>query len=132
MGEARRGAAGRSEIRSYEDLIAWQRAYELILSVYACTRIFPDEERFGLCQQMRRAAVSIASNIAEGYGRGSRADYARFLEMARGSAYELQTHARIARDLGYVDADTMPQLVAEVERLLNGLIRSVRKPMPTK
>ena len=116
-----------AKIRRYEDLIAWQKAYELLLSVYRLSKGFPTEERYGLTQQMRRAAVSIPSNIAEGFGRHTRADYLRFLDIARGSTYELQTQTRIAADLGWLAHNhEAHQLVAEVERVLNGLIRSLR------
>lgn len=116
-----------AKVNRYEDLIAWQKAYALVLTVYRVSGRFPTEERFGLTQQVRRAAVSIPSNIAEGFGRQATQDYLRFLDMARGSAHEVQTQLRIAFDLGYVsgDADALED-VAEVIRLLNGLIKSLR------
>lgn len=115
-------------IKSYEDLIAWQKAYEVVLEVYRITKQLPDDERFGLISQMRRAAVSIPSNIAEGWGRTSRPDYVRFLKMAVGSAYELQTQARLATDLGYLKNSEMIQnMIAETERVINGLVRSLEK-----
>ncbi len=113
-------------INSYEDLIAWQKAYQLVLKVYEITRSFPADERFGLTQQMRRAAVSVPSNIAEGWGRGSRKDYIRFLNMARGSVYELLTQTRLVLDLNYLnDNKSAYEDMKEVERILNGLIRSL-------
>jgi four helix bundle protein len=112
----------------FEKLIAWQKAYDLVLKVYQRMKGFPTEERFGLAQQVRRAAVSVPSNIAEGWGRGSTVDYLRFLHMARGSLYELQTQLWIAADLGYIEAEhEIYDLVREVERLTNGLIRSLMK-----
>lgn len=118
-----------ARIRRYEDLVAWQKAYELVLSLYRVTKQFPTDERFGLTQQIRRAAVSIPSNIAEGFGRHSRADYLRFLDMARGSTYEVQTQMRLAIDLDYFNDATINILeqIAEVERILNGLIQSLRR-----
>lgn len=113
------------DIKSYEDLIAWQKSYQVVLEIYRLTKTFPDDERFGLVSQMRRAAVSIPSNIAEGWGRRSRTDYVRFLKMAAGSSYELHTQLRLARDLGYLKADELFELLNESERVLNGLIRSL-------
>lgn len=112
-------------IKSYEDLIAWQKAYRLVLEIYRVTRAFPDDERFGLVAQMRRAAVSIPSNIAEGWGRHSTTDYLRFLRIARGSTYELITQCRLAGDLGFGGCDEVLDAAREVERLINGLIRAV-------
>lgn len=115
-------------IRTFRDLIAWQKAYALGLSIHRLTRTFPAEERFGLTSQLRRAGVSIASNIAEGYGRGGRPDYVRFLKMARGSLYEADTQLSFSLDFGYVQPDehgpVMSQL-QECERVLAGLIRAL-------
>ncbi len=80
-----------ARVEKYEDLIAWQKAYALVLRVYQLTKDFPADERYGLTTQMRRSAVSIPSNIAEGFGRHSRDDYLRFLDIALGSTYELET-----------------------------------------
>lgn len=115
-----------AKIERYEDLIAWQKAYALVLRVYGLTRSFPADERYGLTSQLRRAAVSIPSNIAEGFGRYTRPDYLRFLDMARGSTYELQTQLRLAQDLGYLADPSIHDEIAELERILNGLIRSLR------
>lgn len=115
-------------IRSYEDLVAWQKSYKLVLTVYKLTRGFPTDERFGLTSQVRRAAVSVPSNIAEGWGRGSRADYVRFVEIARGSIYELQTQMKLAADLEYIPPQhEVHEQMREVERLINALIRSLRR-----
>ena len=84
-------------IKTFRDLVAWQRGVDLTDVVYRLTSIFPDDERFGLVSQMRRAAVSVPANVAEGYGRGRRAEYIRHLEIARGSLFELQTHVEVAR-----------------------------------
>lgn len=114
-------------IQHFEDLQAWQKSYELVLATYRYTAEFPVEERFGLTQQLRRAAVSVPSNIAEGWGRQSRADFMRFLEIARGSVYEVRTQIKLSIDLGYALNDDAPLgLVGDVDRLLNALIRSLR------
>jgi four helix bundle protein len=86
--------------KSYRDLVVWQRSIELTVVIYKLTRAFPREETFGLSSQLRRASVSTASNIAEGYGRGSKGEYRNFLGIARGSALEVQTQLVIARQLG--------------------------------
>ena len=118
----------KGRIRDYRDLLAWQKTRALVKSVYAITRGFPKEELFGLTQQMRKAAVSAPSNIAEGYGRGSRKDYTRFLQIARGSLYEVQTQLLLAQDLGYLkDGQVAPveQEIIQCCRLLHGLLRSL-------
>ncbi len=113
-------------IKSYEDLLVWQKGQELALLIYEMTRSFPDEERFGLAIQMRRAAVSIPCNIAEGWGRGTRRDYRRFVQIARGSAYELKTQIRLASGLHLLqDPDMIIGAVEEIERMINGLLRSL-------
>lgn len=115
-------------IRSYRDLVAWQKAYALGLEVYRSTSSFPNDERFGLTQQMRRCALGIASNIAEGYGRSGRTDYCRFLKIARGSLYELDTQMSFAGDLGYLPTAMLQPLktqLDECERVLAGLIRAI-------
>ncbi|MFI4860793.1 MAG: four helix bundle protein [Phycisphaerales bacterium JB063] len=116
-----------ARIDRYEDLVAWQKAYALVLEIYRLTEQFPKDERFGLIQQMRRAAVSIPSNIAEGFGRHTRPDYLRFLDMALGSTYELQTQLRLTRDLNYANPNATLEQIAELERILNGLIRALRR-----
>jgi len=115
-------------VRSYQDLAAWQNARELNYEIYQVTKEFPQDERFGLISQIRRAAVSIPSNIAEGYGRGSRADYIRFLRIARGSLFEVETQLILSSDLGFVNDDLRNELnekIAAVARPLSGLIRSL-------
>lgn len=114
-------------IKTYRDLIAWQRSMQLAKEVYLATVCMPDTERFGLTMQMRRAAVSIPSNIAEGYARESSTDYIRFLKIARGSLAELQTQLEIAEQLGMLKpGDGLPQLHLETDRILQGLIRSLQ------
>jgi four helix bundle protein len=117
-----------SGVRSYRDLLVWQKSMALVRDVYRVTRLFPDDERFGLISQMRRCAVSIPSNIAEGHGRHQTGDFIRFLRMANGSLYELQTQLEIARDLAYIDSDEyklVSSITEELERMLPSLIRKL-------
>lgn len=119
--------ADRSTIRTFRDLIAWQLAYALGLAVIRATRSFPAVERFGLALQLRRSAVSMASNIAEGYGRSSRSDYIRFLYIARGSLFELDTQLSFAIDLEYIGKDQSQMFLRDIDecgRVLGGLIRA--------
>ena len=121
------------EIRSYRDLVAWQKARHLVKAVYEATRRFPTEELYGLTQQVRRAAVSVPSNIAEGYGRGSRKDYVRFLQTARGSLYEVDTQMLLAKDLGYLgraEVEAMQGLIEECSKVLHGLISALTRKAP--
>jgi four helix bundle protein len=112
----------------YRDLTAWQQAMDLVESVYLHSDSFPSHETFGLRMQLRRAAVSVPSNIAEGQGRRSSREFAKFLRIARGSLCEVETQALIAQRLGYLNASGGKALIdrcAEVGRLINGLIRSL-------
>lgn len=107
-----------------EELVVWQKAMELVRLVYQATRRFPVDERFALTDQLRRAVVSIPSNIAEGNGRGSNKDYAHFLSIARGSLYETMTQLRIAKDLGYLDDySQFEDIAAEVGRMLGAMLK---------
>ncbi|MBN1515455.1 four helix bundle protein [Candidatus Sumerlaeota bacterium] len=118
-----------AEIRSFKDLIVWQKAMELVTGIYMETGAFPSDEKFGLVSQMRRCAVSIPSNIAEGYGRRSTNDYIRFLQIAIGSVYELQTQLEICRNLHFLESGNFEKLdadLAEIERMLASLARKVR------
>ena len=115
-------------LRSHRELHVWQRAVELALAVYKATQEFPKQEIYGLTSQLRRAAVSVPSNIAEGYGRGTRRDYRQFVAIARGSALELQTQLLIARKLGYGDGSTLAEtekLADEVDRMLWALFEKL-------
>lgn len=119
-----------AEIRSYRDLHAWQRAFDVGVRIYEVTRHMPTDERFGLVSQLRRGAVGVASNIAEGYGRQSTADYVRFLRVSRGCLYELETQMLFAVEFGYIDRSTCDDVLArlsECGRLLAGLIRSLER-----
>ena len=91
----------KQKIRTFRDLLIWQKSIKLVTQIYEVTKIFPKEEAFGLTSQMRRCAVSIPSNIAEGHGRNSTRDYLRFLQIATGSLYELQTQLVIANNLSF-------------------------------
>ena len=120
--------AGTRNPRRHHDLIAWQRAVELVKAVYKLAETLPDSERFGLVSQMRRAAVSVPSNIAEGHGRGSSKAFLSFLWIANGSLSELDTQIQLAVRLGFVseqDAARSLQLAHEVGRMLTGLRRSL-------
>jgi four helix bundle protein len=116
-------------MRDHRKLRAFELADRLVLSVYAATKIFPREEQFGLTSQLRRAAVSIASNIVEGCARRSQADYVRFLDIAFGSAREVENQFTIAHRLGYLSdaaAHKLATQAAETAKVLAGLLRSLR------
>lgn len=116
--------------RSYKDLVAWQKSMDLVTAVYHLTAKFPKDELFGLTSQLRRAAISIPSNIAEGQGRLSEKEFRYFLGQARGSLMEVETQIQIAENLGYLERESTPpmmEMCAEVGRILNGLLASVSK-----
>jgi four helix bundle protein len=115
-------------MRPHQKLEAWLRAIELVIDVYKGTEHFPKEERYGLTSQLRRAAVSIPANIAEGAGRHSKKEFAHFLSNSQGSASELETELIIAFRLGYIEQATFAKLTVQVERigrLITGLTRHV-------
>lgn len=115
--------------QSFKDLTVWQKAIALTLAIYKLTESFPQAERYGLTDQLRRAAVSVASNIAEGYGRSTRGEYLQFLGHARGSNCEVETQLVIAAALGFgIESDraTAVKLCADVSRLLRGLMKALR------
>ena len=116
-------------MNSYRDLIVWQKSMNLVTLLYQLTKQFPDDEKFGLTSQIKRSSVSIPSNIAEGYGRSSRKEYVRFLEIARGSLYEFQTQLEIAANLKFIDifvTKEIFELGIEVEKMLNSLIKKLK------
>ena len=118
------------EVRTFKDLKVWQKSYDLVLEVYKATKGFPSEEKFGLTSQIRRAAVAIPSNIAEGYARGYLKQYIQFLYIAYGSGAELETQLMLAKDLEYLKGDRFKDLIErfyEVERMLMALIKSLEK-----
>ena len=115
-------------LRNYKDLKVWQRSYQLCIEIYRITKGFPKEETYGLASQIRRAAVSVPSNIAEGYGRKTTPEYIRFLYIAYGSNCELETQTLLSGDLGYIEARELKKLqdgIGEVERMLKALIKSL-------
>src|SRR5450755_3927732 len=116
------------KISGYRDLVVWQKSVELVTAVYTATSSFPRQEVFGLTSQLRRCAVSVPSNIAEGQGRATKGEFIQFLSHARGSLYELETQIVIAGRLGYLLAEREHALAAkaeEVARILNGLLTSL-------
>jgi four helix bundle protein len=115
-------------VKNYRDLIAWQKAMDLVEAVYRATRAFPADERFGLSSQLRRAIVSVPSNIAEGQGRRSSKEFAHFLSLAHGSLREAETQMLIAERLSYLpesDAHALLERSSEVGRLITGLANSL-------
>lgn len=118
---------------SFRDLILWQRAVQLTTAIYRCTEGFPREEMYGLTSQIRRAAISIPSNIAEGYGRSSRREYRHFLAIARGSNMEVQTQLVIARELGFGSQASLSgaeSLSEQVGRMLSATLRRLHSDIP--
>ncbi len=119
-------------LRNYKDLKVWQKSYQLCLEIYRITQGFPREEIYGLTSQIRRAAVSILSTIAEGYGRKTTPDYIRSLYIAYGSPCELETQAFLAGDLGYFESGKLRKLlddIGEIERMLKALMKSLEKKL---
>ncbi len=117
-----------AEIKSYQDLIAWQKAYALGKTIYNLASTLPDAERFGLVSSLRRIAISVASHIAQGYGRGVRSEYIWFLKQARSELYALDTQLMFARDFRHIpdeEYDRVKSELDEAERVLAGLIRSL-------
>jgi four helix bundle protein len=112
----------------FKDLLVWQKAFALTLEVYEATKAFPKEEQYGLVSQLRRAAVSIAANIAEGYERQHRKEYLQFLGIAKGSLGEVETYLLLIKELKYIQETEFISLEnrrSEIGRLLRGLIRSL-------
>ena len=117
-------------MKNFRDLLVWYRAHRFTLSVYSATRSFPKEEQYGLTNQLRRAASSIPANIAEGCGKGSDADFNRYLQIAFGSASEAEYHLLLAKDLDMLHADSYADLhatVVEIKKMLGSLISRMRK-----
>ena len=113
--------------KSFKDLIVWQKAYRLVLEAYKITKAFPRSETYGLAQQMRRAAISIPSNIAEGYGRKHKAEYQQFLSIAYASLLELETQYLLSLDLNYINKnEIIENLLKEVGSMLYRLIYPIR------
>ena len=118
------------EIKSYRDLMIWQRSMNLVEWIYKVTENFPSKEQFGLISQMRRAAVSVPSNIAEGYGRQSTGHYSQFLSIARGSLYELETQIEICSRLKYIQKPETEKLnseIIEIGKMISSIISKLHK-----
>ena len=116
-------------MKTYRDLIVWQKSMILVNEIYEATKKYPSEEKFGLQLQVRKSAVSVPSNIAEGYGRQSTNDYIRFLQIALGSLFELQTQAEISLNLKFISKESykeIDELSREIERMLSSLIRKIK------
>jgi four helix bundle protein len=116
----------RPAARSFRDLLVWQKAHGWVLALYAFTAAFPKQETYGLVAQMRRAAISIPANIAEGFRRRGKPDKARFLNIAEGSLEESRYYLILAQDLGYGDTRELLALIEEVSRMLSGYSAAVR------
>ena len=120
-------------IKSYRDLSIWQYGMQLVVDVYRKTSSYPSEEKFGLQSQIRRAAVSIPANIAEGHARGSRREYHRFSTISMGSLAELETHILLSERLGYLSDEQSTELLVkcdELGRMLRGLLKKLAAPSP--
>ena len=117
-------------LKNFKELKVWQKSYKLCLKVYKITKKFPKTEVYSFTSQMRRAALSIPCNIAEGYGRKTTPDYLRFLYMSYGSICELETQILLSGDLEYIETESLSELqsdIGEVERMLKALIKSIER-----
>ena len=118
-----------ASIKKFTDLLVWQKAHSFVLSVYKCSETWPITESYGLTSQTRRSAVSITSNIAEGFDRNSTSEFKQFLTIARASLSENQNQILIAKDLGYLDRDIFDRLSGdsvEIHKMINGLIKTLK------
>jgi four helix bundle protein len=115
----------REPAKTFEDLVVWQKAHQFVLAVYRVSRAFPRSETYGLSSQFRRAAVSVAANIAEGFRKGGKADKIRFLNIAQGSLEESRYYLIVARDLDYGDVAELRPLLEEVSKLLEAYLRAI-------
>ncbi len=119
-----------STIKSYKDLIAWQKGIELVSATYKILEKFPKEEKFGLISQISRAATSVPANIAEGWGRDSNANFSNFLKISKGSLFELETHFIVSKNLNFITHEELQLLqlkIDEIGKILQGLIKSIQK-----
>ena len=122
-------------VNTFRDLFVWQKAVQLVTQIYITTKSFPKDETYGLSSQIRRAAVSMPSNIAEGFSRSSSADFARFLEISIGSLFEVQTQLQIALNLKYINQEAFNSLYEssrEIERMLIALKKSIKEKKKQK
>ena len=118
----------------FKELIVWQKSINLVTEIYRITEKFPSNEIYGLTSQLRRASVSVPSNIAEGNTRRSKADYLQFLRIARGSCSEIETQIIISKNLRFIDAtifETLSFNIIEISKMINGLINSLKDSNPT-
>ena len=115
----------RLPVKTFQDLVVWQKAHQFVLSAYRLSEDFPRKEVYGLTSQLRRAAVSIPANIAEGFRKRGRADKARFMNIAQGSLEECRYYLILARDLGYADSSVALTQVAEVSKLLESYCTAI-------
>jgi four helix bundle protein len=111
--------------KTFQDLIVWQKAHQLVLSVYMATETFPTKETYGLASQFRRAAVSVPANIAEGFRKNGKPDKCRFMNIAQGSLEECRYYFILAKDLGYNDSETLLSQLEEMSKLLNAYSKAV-------
>jgi four helix bundle protein len=121
-------------MQDFRKLDTWKKSHELTLALYRLTKQFPEDERFGLTSQMRRASTSIGANLAEGCGRGTDADFARHVQIAMGSACEVEYQLLLARDLAYLSDESHMRLqeeIASVKRMLTSLLRTLNTPKST-
>ena len=119
-------------MKTFRDLLIWQKAMQLVTKCYSVSALFPKEEQFGLTSQLRRCSISIPSNISEGYGRNSSKDYHRFLLIATGSLFELQTQIEIAFNLKYITEENFKKLYEEsreLERMISSLVRKIKESL---
>ena len=115
-------------MKSYRDLIVWQKSVDMVTHVYRLLKRFPEDEKYGLTSQIKRSAVSVSSNIAEGYGRNYTKEYIRFLNISRGSLYEMQTQLQIAINLEFLKSNDLidvNDLSLQIEKMLNSLIKKL-------
>ena len=115
----------RTPARSFRDLMVWQKAHAFVLGVYRYTESFPEREKYGLSHQLRRAAVSIPANIAEGFGKRSSPDKARFLNIAEGSVEECRYYLILSQDLGYGQSESLMSTLEETSKLLHAYARAI-------
>ena len=122
-----------TKINNYKDLLVWQKAMNLVVEVYKITKLLPKEETYGLSDQMRRAAVSIPSNIAKGYGRQTLKSYAQFLTVARGSAFELETQLLLCQKIHQLSSEIIKSIVltlSEITKMLTSIINKLHQQLP--
>jgi four helix bundle protein len=121
-----------NQIKSYRDLFVWQKSIELVTQIYIITQVLPVEEKFSLANQIKRAAISVPSNIAEGYSRTSSIDYKRYLSIALGSVYEVQTQLIICRNLGFISDKSKYDLIWSISEEIIRMLSSLRTKLSLK